>query len=348
MTGSTNQTQTLPHIAIRDLQPSMYVNGVYSLVNPQVGVTRAGKPFFKALIRDATGEVPIRLWTFEEASMSEITRTGFVFISGQTQKYNGQVQMIAETIRGVDVEEKDLARLLPATKNDIDGMMAEVCVLLRSMQHPAMVALAEQYLATPTLMQRFCRAPAAVSVHHAFIGGLLEHTLQLMKLANLMLPLYPTLNRDLILMGLFLHDMGKTSELEWEKGFSYTVDGNLIGHVVRGALWLNAIAAKAASERGVAIPPEALRVLLHMIISHHGELQHGAAKIPSTPEAMFVAMLDNLDAKVAITLVAAARDKADSHLAGHEFSDKVWAIDVKVYRPDPLAVVVVEPAIEQG
>ena len=336
MTAKTNEGTTMPHVPIRDLQPATYVNGVYSLVNPQVGITRAGKPFFKALIRDATGEVPVRVWTFEEASMPEVTRTGFVFVSGQTQNYNGQVQMIAETIRGVDVEEKDLARLLPATKGDIQGMMDEVSALLRSMKHPGMLALAEQYLATAALMDRFRSAPAAVSVHHAFLGGLLEHTLQLMKLADVMLPLYPALNRDLVLMGLFLHDLGKTAELEWEKGFTYTADGNLIGHVVRGAVWLHGMAAKAAAERGAALPPDALRVLMHMIVSHHGELAHGAAKVPSTPESMFVAMLDNLDAKVATTLVAAAREKGDSHEPGHEFSDKVWALDVKVYRPDPL------------
>ena len=328
---------SIPHIPIRDLVPNVYVNGTYSLVNPQMGVTRAGKPFFKALIRDASGEVPVRVWTFDEAQMPEVARTGFVFVSGQTQAYNGQVQLIAETIRGVEVEQKDLQRLLPVTKGDIRSMMDEVAALLRGMKHPGMVALAEQYLGSASLMDRFSHAPAAVSVHHAFIGGLLEHTLQLMKLADRMLPLYPALNRDLVLMGLFLHDLGKTAELEWEKGFSYTVDGNLIGHVVRGAVWLNAMAAKASAAGGAPLPAEALRVLMHMVISHHGELEHGAAKPPSTPEAMFVAMLDNLDAKVATSLVAAARDKNDTHEPGHEFSDKVWALDVRIYRPDPLA-----------
>jgi 3'-5' exoribonuclease len=336
MTATTTEG-AMPHVAIRDFQPNAYVNGTYALVNPQMGTTRAGKPFFKALIRDASGEAAIRVWTFEESSMPEVTRTGFVFVSGQTQHYNGQVQLIAETIRGVDVEQKDLARLLPVTKKDIGGMMDEVASMLRSMRHPGMLALAEAYLGSTQLMDRFRAAPAAVSVHHAYIGGLLEHTLQLMKLADHMLPLYPALNRDLVLMGLFLHDLGKTAELEWEKGFSYTTDGNLVGHVVRGAVWLQAMSAKAAAERGGALPPEALRVLMHMIISHHGELEHGAAKVPSTPEAMFVAMLDNLDAKVATSLVAAAREKGDSHEPGHEFSDKVWALDVRVYRPDPLA-----------
>jgi 3'-5' exoribonuclease len=344
MSATRTEGTAMPHMAIRDFVPNTYVNGTYSLVNPQMGVTRAGKPFFKALIRDATGEVAVRVWTFDEAQMAEVARTGFVFVSGQTQAYNGQVQLIAETIRGVDVEQKDLQRLLPVTKGDIRSMMDEVASLLRSMEHPGMRALAEQYLGSGSLMERFSHAPAAVSVHHAFIGGLLEHTLQLMRLADRMLPLYPSLNRDLVLMGLFLHDLGKTAELEWEKGFSYTTDGNLIGHVVRGAVWLNAMAAKAAAEKGAALPPDALRVLMHMVISHHGELEHGAAKQPSTPEAMFVAMIDNLDAKVAASIVAAARDKGDSHRPGHEFSDKVWALDVRIYRPDPLAPGAGEPS----
>ena len=337
MSSARTDGTVIPHMDIRDFVPNTYVNGTYSLVNPQMGVTRAGKPFFKALIRDATGEVPVRVWTFDEAQMPEVARTGFVFVSGQTQAYNGQVQLIAETIRGVDVEQKDLQRLLPVTKRDIRDMMQELSGLLRSLQHPGMRALAEQYLGSPQLMDRFQHAPAAVSVHHAFIGGLLEHTLQLMKLADAMLPLYPALNRDLVLMGLFLHDLGKTAELEWEKGFSYTTEGNLIGHVVRGAVWLELMAKKAAAERGAALPPDALRVLMHMVISHHGMLEHGAAKLPSTPEALFVANLDNLDAKVAASLVAAAREKGDTHQPGHEFSDKVWALDVRIYRPDPLA-----------
>ncbi|MCE9618524.1 MAG: HD domain-containing protein [Planctomycetes bacterium] len=322
------------HIAIKDFRPNAQISGVYGLVNPQIGTTRAGKSFFKALIRDASGEAALRVWVFDESRLGETIRTGFVHLSGQTQNYNGHIQVIADTIRAEEVSTDQLKKLLPATTRDIEHMMKEVERLLHSMQHPGMRALAEQYLANDHITQHFRRAPAAVSVHHAYIGGLLEHTLQLMLLAEVMLPLYPALNRDLVLMGLFLHDLGKTVELEWERGFAYTADGNLVGHVVRGAIWLQTMAAAASKK--APLPPEALRVLLHTIISHHGALEHGAAKLPSTPEAMFVAMLDNLDAKTTATLVAAARDRADAYEPGHEFSDKIWSLDVRVYRPDPL------------
>ena len=185
-------------------------------------------------------------------------------------------------------------------------------------------------------MMRFRRAPAAVSVHHAWIGGLLEHTLQLLKLADVMLPLYPQLNRDIVLMGLFLHDLGKTSELVWEQGFEYTADGHLIGHIVRGAIWLQVKAAVAAKQSGHKLPHSALRVLQHIILSHHGELEHGAARRPSTPEAMFVARLDNLDAKTQIALTH-ARPAADPAGISAEFSDRIWSLETRLYRPDPLA-----------
>jgi 3'-5' exoribonuclease len=186
-------------------------------------------------------------------------------------------------------------------------------------------------------MAKFRMAPAAMSLHHAWIGGLLEHTLQLLKLAESILPRYGQLNRDLVLVGLFLHDLGKTVELTWEKGFDYTAEGNLIGHVVRGAVWLQFKAAVAAKQSGHKLPSDALRVLQHIVISHHGELEFGAAKVPSTPEAIFIAHLDNLDAKTTMALTSARREElVEGEVAG-QFTDKIWALGTRLYRPDPLA-----------
>jgi 3'-5' exoribonuclease len=198
-----------------------------------------------------------------------------------------------------------------------------------------MRALADAYLSNEPFMARVRQAPAAVSVHHAWIGGLLEHTLQLLRMAEGMLPLYPQLNRDIVLVGLFLHDLGKTSELTWERGFSYTAEGNLLGHTVKGVIMLSAMASKVSRDGNVRIPADALLVLQHIVLSHHGSLEFGAAKIPSTPEAIFVSMLDNLDAKTAIAIHAVQRSKAIQ--PGQEFTDKVWSLDTRLFRPDPLA-----------
>lgn len=328
-------TQTA-HRHINTLEANAFIDGVYGLLNPQLGVTRGGKSFLKCLLRDATGEMPARMWSFDEAKMAEIGTAGFVWVAGQTQLYNDQMQLIVEQIRAVDVSESDLVNLLPSTNRDIDEMFGAVAALLRTLDHPAMRALAEEYLGDEAMMTDFKQAPAAVSMHHAWIGGLLEHTLQLMQLADGMLPLYPKLNRDFVLLGLFLHDMGKTIELTWTQGFDYTVDGNLIGHIVRGAIWLQVKAAVAAKRSGQRLPPDALRVLQHIVLSHHGDPAFGAAKVPSTPEAIFIAMLDNLDAK---TTMALAHARPDQPIPGdaRPFTDKIWALDTRLYRPDPLA-----------
>jgi len=321
---------TTEHQRIVTLGDRTYVEGVYSIVNPQLAQTRNNKPYLKCIIRDASGEISARAWSFEEAQFEAMASTGFVFLRGSTQAYQGQVQLIIEQIEAREVTVEEMRALLPSTTKDIDAMFARVCELLRSMEHPAMRALAEQYMSDERLMEDFRAAPAAMSVHHGWIGGLLEHTHQLMELADRMLPLYPALNRDIVLFSLFAHDLGKTVELEWERGFNYTNEGQLIGHIVRGAIWLQIKAVHASKVE--KLPGDTLRVLQHILLSHHGLLENGAAKLPATPEAIFVAQLDNLDAKSQAAITAAKREFA----GGGEWTDKVWALETKVYRPDPL------------
>ncbi|MFM7052427.1 MAG: 3'-5' exoribonuclease YhaM family protein, partial [Planctomycetota bacterium] len=284
MPASGSDSSSRPHQKVVSLGDRTYVEGVYSIVNPQLAQTRNNKPYLKCMIRDASGEITARAWSFEEPQFEQIANAGFVFLRGSTQAYQGQVQLIIEQIEPREVSVEEMRELLPATMKDIDAMFARVAELLRSMQHPAMRALAEQYLSDERLMEDFRSAPAAMSVHHAWIGGLLEHTHQLMELADAMLPQYPGLNRDLVLFSLFVHDLGKTVELDWERGFSYTNEGQLVGHVVRGAVWLQIKAAHAAKVE--KLPGETLRVLQHILLSHHGQLEHGAAKLPATPEAV--------------------------------------------------------------
>jgi len=324
-----------PHVPVDQIRAHTYVDGVYSIVNPQVGTAKNGKHFLKGIIRDATGELAIRQWTFDESQLGELAATGFVWLGGQAQEYNGQVQIVVDSISAVEVDVEDLKRLLPASRKDIPVMEDELRRIMGSLSHPAMRALADAYLSNEAFMARVRQAPAAVSVHHAWIGGLLEHTLQLLNLAEAMLPLYPGLNRDLVLMGLFLHDLGKTSELAWERGFAYTTEGNLIGHTVKGVIMLSAMANKISRDEATRLPADALLVLQHIVLSHHGSLEFGAAKVPSTPEAIFVAMLDNLDAKTTVAIHAVQREKTIG--PGQDFTDRVWSLDTRLFRPDPLA-----------
>ncbi len=323
---------------IRDLRGSERVKGAFSISNAQLGRTRQDKPYLRCLIGDRTGELPARMWSIEEAVFKRLPTDGFVYIEGESQPYQGEIQLIIHAIEPIDPTPEQMTDLLPCAERDIGEMFAEVTTLLGSLEHPAMRSLATAYLEDAYLMDHFKRCPAAKSMHHAYLGGLLEHTLTLMKLADVVTPLYPKINRDLVLLGLFLHDLGKTRELVFDKAFSYSERGELIGHLVEGAIMLHDKAQQVMREQGVRFPPNAVTILQHIIISHHGEPEFGAAKIPATPEAIMVAMLDNLDAKTTIALTCARPDRPGGFDAGGNFTERQWALNnTKLFRPDPLA-----------
>ena len=317
---------------ICDLAKNQLVDGVYAIQNCQLGQTRTGKPFLKCLLADRTGRTPGRMWNASQELYATLPTDGFVWLEGQAQPYQGEIQIIIHKIESARPTEEQLLDLLPRTEHDIDEMFAELGRILQTIEHAPLAALIRTYLDDQSLMERFRRAPAAMTLHHAFIGGLLEHTLQLLKVADPILPSYPKLNRDVVLAGLFLHDLGKCEELKWESGFDYTDDGRLVGHIARGVIRLEA-KAKQCGDAGGEIPPPLLRVLTHIILSHHGKPEHGAQMVPATPEAIFVSLMDNLDAKVNMAISATRNDK--SAKPGGDFTEKIWALETRLYRPDP-------------
>ena len=324
-------------VYINDLGPNQWIEGLYAVQNCQLGLTRNGKPYLKCLIADKTGRLPARMWNANEEMVNALPTDGFVRIDGQTQPYQGQLQIIIQHIEGAKPEPEELVHLLPATEKDIPQMFDDVSAIMRSMSSPSMKALAETYLQDAKLMEAFKQAPAGVQLHHAFLGGLLEHTLSLLKCAEAMLPNFDHLNRDIVLMGLFIHDLGKCAELTWRDGFAYSDDGQLIGHIARGVVWLEKKAEICAST-GHEVPHAAVMVLQHIILSHHGRPEYGAAKLPATPEALFVSLLDNLEAKMQMAIEPTrSRGASDDELNGH-FTDKICSLDnVLLYLPDPLA-----------
>lgn len=318
-------------------EPPERVSGAFSISNAQMGQTRAGKSYLRCIIGDKTGEMPARMWSIEETQFRRLPTDGFVAIEGETQAYQGELQLIIHSISAVEPTPDLLRDLLPCSKRPPEEMFAELSKLLATLEHPAIKALAQTYLADKFLMDAFKQCPAAKSMHHAYLGGLLEHTLNLLNLADRVCPLYPKINRDLVMMGLFLHDLGKTRELSFDKVFTYTDRGELIGHIVEGAIMLHDKAQVMMRESGQRLPPGALTVLQHIILSHHTLPEHGAAKIPATPEAIFVAMLDNLDAKTTIAMNAARPERAAEFDMGGNFTEKQWALEnVKLFRPDVL------------
>ena len=325
-------------VYIADLDATQFVEGVFAVQNCQLGQTRSGKPYIKCLLADKTGRTPGRMWNATEELFNSLPTDGFVMIQGQTQPYQGEMQIIINHIRAHEPTDRELLDLLPSTKHDIDKMFADVLNVMQSIENEHLKNLADRYFEDGNLMGKFCQAPAAMTLHHAYLGGLLEHTLSLLRLADKILPLYPQLNRDIVLFGLFLHDLGKTAELTWERGFGYSDDGQLIGHIARGAVWLEQ-KAQACADLGQPIPAALLRALQHIILSHHGQPEFGAVKLPATPEAIAVANMDNLDAKLNMAL-AATRDESQGKAGelGGDFTEKIWALGTRLYRPDPTTV----------
>lgn len=324
-------------IYIKDLHPNQLIEGLFAIQNCQLGLTRQGKPYLKCLIADKTGRLAARMWSATEELVASLPTDGFVHLEGQTQPYQGQLQVIIQNIEKAVPSDKDLVHLMPTTEKDVEQMFSEVESMLRHMDSPTTKALAETYLQDQKLMAAFKQAPAAQALHHAFLGGLLEHTHHLMQVAEAMLPEFPQINRDIVMLGLFLHDLGKCAELSWKEGFQYSDDGQLVGHIARGAIWLEQ-KALLCGKAGHPIPKDLLSVLQHIILSHHGRPEYGAAKLPATPEALFVSLLDNLEAKMHMAIESTRGINLSEAELNGAFTDKIWALEnVRYYRPDPLA-----------
>ncbi|MEX2219437.1 MAG: HD domain-containing protein [Phycisphaerales bacterium] len=341
MTQTSTPPSSPPKVArrfIADLRATgraERITGPFSIANAQLGKTRSEKNYLRCLIGDKTGDMPGRMWTIEEGAFASLPTDGFVWIEGETQPYQGELQMIIHAIQVHEPSPDELHDLLPCAKRPAAEMFAELTALLDTLQHPSMKALAREFLADQPLMSAFQRCPAARNLHHAYLGGLLEHTLGLLKLADAVCPLYPRISRDLVMMGLFLHDIGKTRELVFDRTFAYSDRGELVGHIVDGVLMLRDKAHHLMRDQGLRFPRGCLMVLEHIILSHHGQPEFGAVKIPSTPEAILVSLLDNVDAKTTMALAAARPEHPVAHLGGN-FTEKQWALSTKLYRPDPL------------
>lgn len=326
-----------PRKLIREIAPNERFEGVFCIANAQLAVTKNGDPYLACLLSDRSGQTPARRWNMPPELFKTLPSEGFVWAEGRTQPFKGEVQFIIDNIEKVEPSADMLRDLIPSSARDPEEMFAELKKLLGTMQHQSMKALADAYLGDENLMVLFKQAPAAKMMHHAFLGGLLEHTLNLLNLANVVCPLYPKINRDIVLMGLFLHDLGKTRELNWEGVFTYTDRGELVGHIVEGALMLHDKADQLRRGAGVRFPKHAITVLQHIILSHHGQPEFGAAKLPATPEAILISMLDNLDAKTTMALAAARPDRPAGQDLGGNFTEKQWALDnTRLFRPDPL------------
>ncbi len=318
---------------IKDMRPGEHFDDeTFLVVSKDLRTTTQGSLYIHCILADRTGKLTARVWSASEAMYRAMPEGGFVSLKGRAENYKGSLQFVIEAIRPVDLDAIDRGDFLPHTDKDIDEMWARTKAILEEIADPFVKALIAEFLKDETRIEKLKVAPAAVSLHHAFIGGLLEHTLNLLEIARLVIPRYPNVRLDLVLAGLFLHDLGKTEELAFDTSFQYTDQGQLLGHISICTNWIDKMADQAAATMGKPFPQKIKWALQHIVVSHHAKPEYGSPKYPATPEALAVHYLDNLDAKLDMCQRTIDQDTDERHWT--PFSR---ALETKVYKLDPLA-----------
>ncbi len=288
----------MPRRYVSELAHQESINQVFVANDKQLRSNRNGNLYLQLDLSDRSGSIPARMWNAAESLYKSFDNGDYVRVEGAAQLYQGAMQIIVSKLHKIDPSEVEESDFVPLPAVEVDKLMLRVGEILRGMDDIELKTLAECFLMDEALMAKFAMAPAGTKNHHAYHGGLLEHVVNLMEVVLRVAPCYPQINRDLLLMGAFLHDFGKIEELSYERGLSYSDEGQLIGHLVIAIGMLDAKAAEAEKLSGEPISQETVLRLKHMIVSHHGEYAFGSPKLPMTLEAVALCQLDNLDAKV--------------------------------------------------
>jgi|SRR5579864_5993963 len=274
------------------------VDELYLVADKQLRANRQGNLYLHLELRDKTGSVGARLWNATEGLARTFEPGDYLHVRGKVQVFQGALQMILSHVEVVASAQVEPAEFLPQSSQDIVKLTARMRHLLFSLTDPHLRALVECFLIDDEFVRKFTTAPAGIKNHHAYHGGLLEHVVTLLNIADLIVGLYPELDRNLLLTGIFLHDIGKVDELSYDRAFSYTDEGQLVGHLVMGVTMLRDKVKRTAELTGEPFPAELGLRLEHMIVSHHGAYEFGSPKLPMTPEAVALHYLDNLDSKI--------------------------------------------------
>lgn len=283
---------------INQLSEGTQVDEIYQLIDKQLRPNRQGNLYLQLRLSDRTGWVVAMLWNANESMYQSIPLSSYVRVTGASQVYNGVVQLILKSLEEVDVSEIDQRDFAAEAKTDVEQLTKDLTGMLRGIRDQQIRTLADCFLADEKLMERFKLAPAGVKNHHAYHGGLMEHVVNLMKVCQAVTPFYPQINGDLLLIGAFLHDLGKVDELIYEGELGYSDQGQLLGHVLLILEVLTAKLKEAERKLGEPLAAETVLRIKHLIASHHGEYEFGSPRLPMTPEAMALHLLDNLDAKL--------------------------------------------------
>ncbi len=279
---------------IESLREGERINEIYLCKQKNSALTKAGKPYDNLILQDKTGTLDAKIWEPGSVGIDEFDSLDYIAVMGDITSFQGALQLNVKRVRKVSEGEYDPKDYLPVSEYDVEEMYAELTGYIASLQNPYLKKLAESFFVDDAgFARRFKFHSAAKTVHHGFVGGLLEHTLGVTRHCNYFAGAYPMLNRDLLLTAAMFHDIGKLEELSVFPENDYTDEGQLLGHIMIGAEWVG--------EHIRQIPDFPVRLgneLKHCILAHHGELEFGSPKKPALAEAVALSFADNIDAKM--------------------------------------------------
>jgi 3'-5' exoribonuclease len=278
---------------VTDLEPNKVITSSFLVQSKEIRQKKSGEFYLSLMLGDRTGELDAKMWDNVADVLDAFDRDDFILVKGMVQVFHNRPQMTIHKLRLMHESEVDYTDYFPASKRDPEEMWREIQGIVAGIGNPHLRGLLEAMFRDEDVARRYKRAPAAKSIHHAFLGGLIEHVLSLCGLARVVASRYPGVDLDLLLTGVLLHDIGKIYELNYERGFSYSNEGQLIGHI---SIAMRMIGDKLHSLPG--FPPLLRSLVEHMILSHHGRLEFGSPKVPQFPEALLLHHLDDLDSKM--------------------------------------------------
>ena len=285
-------------VFVKELKDGDSVNEIFLLADKQLRANRNANLYLLATLRDRTGIVSGLMWNVAEEMVQNVSAGDYVRVRGKVQLYQGGLQMIMTHIDHVPRSSCDEEDFQVQSQANAAPLLARLKELLTSLRCAQLLTLAQCFLDDEALVTGLCAAPAGVKAHHAYMGGLIEHVVSMSEVADRICVLYPALNRDLLLLGVLLHDLGKVRELSWDPTLAYTDEGQLLGHINIAIEILNEKLVNAASRLGKPLDQEIVLRLKHMILSHHGTREFGSPTVPMTPDAIALHHIDNLDARL--------------------------------------------------
>ena len=284
-------------------QENKVITSTFVVVAKQIKPKKTGEPYLALTLGDRSGQLEAKMWDNVEEVLEAFEQDDFLKIKGLINKYKQRFQLTIHKLRKLGETEIDFSDYLPKTTKDIDELWQTLTNFVAGFENPYLKALVQAFMADPEIASAYRNAPAAKTLHHAYIGGLLDHVVSLFRSCDLLCRNYPQVNRDLLLTGAFFHDIGKIHELTYNRSFTYSTKGQLLGHMI---IELEMLQSKLAALPG--FPDELKTMVEHMIISHHGEYEFGSPKLPMFPEAVMLHYLDDLDSKMEAIRAQFARD----------------------------------------